>query len=106
MARALAIIVTRHRDPEPLGHGFELWKRLGAELRTLTDTCQCVPNVGCIMDRKCRFDRGTVLPSLSFVPPGSMKANTESGRSLISLRLILARMINLLASDGWLRLLG
>src|SRR5258707_319929 len=32
---------------------------------------------------KCRSDRGTVLPSASFVPPGSTKAKSESGRLLM-----------------------
>src|SRR5260221_13040913 len=32
---------------------------------------------------KCRSDRGTVLPSASFVPPGSTKAKSESGRLLL-----------------------
>src|SRR5258708_30173228 len=33
---------------------------------------------------KCRSDRGTVLPSASFVPPGSTKAKSESGRLLVA----------------------
>ena len=41
---------------------------------------------------KCRSDRGTVRPLLSFDPPGSMYANTLSGRSFTDEAVIVARL--------------